>query len=84
MNDTLLTEIIAAFQSQNLRPIRRIFFLHDEGGDFTCPLVAVLLHRELVDRSDPDVAVDGGANAALEYDLGVAAAQHLQPRDPAI
>jgi hypothetical protein len=66
MNDTLLEEIKLAYQAQNLKPIRRLFFLHDEGGDFACPLVAIALHRGLVDRTDPDIAIDGGANAALE------------------
>jgi hypothetical protein len=66
MNDTLLKEIIAAFRHRKLQPIRRLFFLHDDTGDFACPLVAIALHRGLVDRTDPDIAIDGGANAALE------------------
>jgi hypothetical protein len=66
MNDTLLEEIKTAFRSRKLQPIRRLFFLNDESGDFACPLVAIALHRGLVDRTDPDIAIDGGANAALE------------------
>jgi hypothetical protein len=66
MNDALLEEIKLAYEAQNLKPIRRFFLLHDEQGDFACPFVALALHRGQVDRSDPDVAIDGGANAALE------------------
>lgn len=40
MNDTLLEEIKAAFRSRKLQPIRRLFFLADDSGDFACPLVA--------------------------------------------
>ena len=117
MNDTLLEEIKAAFRSRKLQPIRRLFFLNDESGDFACPLVALAIHRGQVDRSDPGIEIDGGANTALEwaaqtfgedfaiglldgfdgqeqakadpqylrgYDLGVAAAQQLSPRDPGL
>lgn len=66
MNDALLEEIKLAYQTQKLQPIRRFFFLHDKEGDFACPFVALALHRGLVDKADPDVAIDGGANAALE------------------
>jgi len=66
MNDALLEEIKLAYQTQNLKPIRRFFFLHDPEGDFACPLVALAIHRGQVDKSDPDVAIDGGANAGLE------------------
>lgn len=66
MNDALLEEIKLAYQTQKLQPIRRFFLLHDEQGDFACPLVAWALHLGQVDRSDPRVALDGGANAALE------------------
>lgn len=67
MNDALLDEFKAAFQSQNLKPIRRAFCLHEEGVDFACPLVALALHRGQVDRADPGIEIDGGANTALEW-----------------
>ncbi len=115
MNLLLLQEISLAYQTQNLRPIRRFFFLHDESGDFACPLVALAIYRGQVDRTDPGIGLDGGANTALEwvartfgedfaiglldgfdgqeqakddpdylrgYDLGVAAALQLNPREP--
>ena len=67
MNDALLEEIKLAYLKQKLQPIRRCFFLHDDDqADFACPLVALALHRGQVDRSDPDIAIDGGANAGLE------------------
>jgi hypothetical protein len=66
MNDTLLEEIILAFQAQKLQPIRRFFFLHDDSGDFACPLVALAAHRGLVSTSDPGIEHDGGTNSALE------------------
>lgn len=66
MDAELLEEIKLAYQAQKLQPIRRFFFLHDEEGDFACPLVALAIHRGQVDKADPDVAIDGGANVALE------------------
>jgi hypothetical protein len=66
VNDALLEEIKLAYETQKLQPIRHFFLLHDDQGDFACPLVALALHRGQVDRSDPGVALDGGANAALE------------------
>lgn len=65
MNEPLLLEIRLAFQTQNLVPIRKFFCLHEGGVDFACPLVALALHRGQVDRADPGIELDGGANAAL-------------------
>jgi hypothetical protein len=67
MNNPLLDEIRLAYMTQNLRPIRRFFCLHDENGDFACPLVALAIHRGVVDRSDPGIEIDGGANLALDW-----------------
>jgi hypothetical protein len=113
--DTLLQEIIDAFQAQKLQPIRRRFCVREGGVDFACPLVALAVYRGQVDSADPCIELDGGANPALEwaaqtfgeafavglldgfdgqqqakddpdylrgYDLGVAAALQLNPRDP--
>lgn len=66
MNDALLEEIKLAYLAQKLQPVRLLFFLHDGSGDLACPLVALAIHRGLVDRADPGVAIDGGANVALE------------------
>lgn len=66
MDAELLEEIKLAYQAHKLQPIRRFFFLKDDSGDFACPLVALAVHRGQVDRADPGVAIDGGANAALE------------------
>jgi hypothetical protein len=66
MNDTLIEEIKLAYQAQKLQPIRRRFLLHGDQGDFACPLVALILHRGLVDESNPGIEVDGGGNLALE------------------
>lgn len=117
MNDALLEEIITAFRSRKLQPIRRRFYVREGGVDFACALVALALQRGSVDRADPGIELDGGANTALEwtartfgedfaiglldgfdgqeqakadphylrgYNLGVAAAQQLSPRDPGL
>jgi hypothetical protein len=44
-NDTLLQEIILAFQAQKLQPIRRRFLVREGGVDFACPLVALAINR---------------------------------------
>ena len=117
MKAGLLAEIVLAYQTQNLKPIRRIFCLHENGVDHVCPLVALAVHRGVLDRADPSIEIDGGANLALSwasdswgfdlvvgildgwdgqeqsktnphyvegYELGVAAAQQLVPRDPGL
>jgi hypothetical protein len=66
MNDPLLQEIRLAYQTQNLVPIRRFFSLHEGGVDYVCPLVALAIHRGQVDRTEPEIEIDGGANTALE------------------
>ena len=66
-DDLLLAEIKLAYQSQGLRPIRRMFCLHEKGVDHVCPLVALAVHRGVVDRADPAIEIDGGANAALDW-----------------
>jgi hypothetical protein len=67
VNDALVQEIRLAYQSQKLQPIRRFFFLHDDSGDFACPLLALAVYRGQVDRADPRIELDGGANPALEW-----------------
>jgi hypothetical protein len=69
MSDTtkLLPEIRDAYEALGLRPIRRHFYIHDQGGDFACPLVALALHRGVTDRDDPDLARDDGFNLAVEW-----------------
>jgi hypothetical protein len=62
-----LTEIVAAYQAQDFKPIRRIFTLHAKGVDHVCPLVALAIHRGVVDRADPGIEIDGGANLALSW-----------------
>jgi hypothetical protein len=66
MTDPLLDEIKLAYESQKARPIRRMFTLHEKGVDYLCPLVVLAIHRGQVDRLDPGIAIDGGANAGLE------------------
>ena len=63
MKNDLLAEIVAAYQTQNLKPIRRMFCVHEKGVDHVCPLVALAIHRGVVDRADPAIEIDGGANA---------------------
>ena len=63
----LFDEIKSAYQTQNLFPIRRFFCLRDQDGDFACPLVALAVYRGVVDRSDPGIEIDGGANLALDW-----------------
>jgi hypothetical protein len=67
MNNALLAEIRLAYLTQNLRPIRRFFCVHDQDGDFACPLVALAIHHGFVERSDPGIEIDGGANVALDW-----------------
>jgi hypothetical protein len=69
MNDftTLLDEIKAAYQSQNLRPIRGQFFISDQSGDLACPLVAAAMQLGIVDKNDPDLTLDQAANPAFDW-----------------
>jgi hypothetical protein len=69
MNDftTLLDQIKAAYQSQKLRPIRGQFFIPDRGGDCACPLAALALHWGIVDKNDPDLALDQAAHPAFDW-----------------
>lgn len=67
MKNELLAEIVAAYQTQNFKPIRRMFCVHEKGVDHVCPLVALAIHRGVVDRADPSIEIDGGANAALDW-----------------
>lgn len=70
MNPTL-DEIVAAYQQQNLKPIRRMFCIHEMGVDHVCLLVALAVHRGVVDRADPGIEIDGGANSALDWAAGL-------------
>lgn len=67
MKHTLLEEIITAFRRRKLQPIRRRFLVREGGVEFACPLVALAIHRGQVNRADPGIELDGGANAALEW-----------------
>jgi len=67
MNDALLEEMKLAYQSQNLRPIRGFFSLHEKGVDYVCPFVALAIYRGQMKKSDPDIEIDGGANTALDW-----------------
>lgn len=67
MHESLLNEIKTAYQSLGLKPIQCLFFFRHDGTDYACPLVAVALARGQFNRSDPEIAIDGGANAALEW-----------------
>lgn len=67
MNRPLLEEITLAYQGQNLKPLRRVFCIHEKGVDHVCPLVALAVHRGVVDRGDAAIEIDGGANAALDW-----------------
>lgn len=71
MNRPLLEEITLAYQSQNLKPLRRMFCIHEKGVDYVCPLVALAVNRGVVDRADPSIEIDGGANAALDWAAGI-------------
>lgn len=68
--NALLQEIVLAFQTQKLQPIRRRFCLHEGGVTFACPLVALAIHRGMVGRTDPGIEIDGGANLALDWAAG--------------
>lgn len=67
MNNPLLAEIVAAYQTHNFKPLRRMFCFHEKGVDHVCPLVCLAVQRGVVDRADPSIEIDGGANAALEW-----------------
>lgn len=67
MRDELFAEIMAAYQRQDFKPIRRMFCIHEMGVDHVCPLVALAVHRGVVDRADPAIEIDGGANSALDW-----------------
>lgn len=67
MNDALLDEMKLAFRTLNLKPIRRCFFLHEDGVDYACPVVCLAIHRGVTEKSDPDLANDEAANIALEW-----------------
>ncbi len=61
---SLLQEIKAAYQAQQLRAIRGTFFTPK---DFACPIVALALHRGVVKRDDPDLSLDRAANPAFDW-----------------
>lgn len=67
MSQLQLDEIRTAYQALRLKPIQSLFFFRHDGTDYACPLVAVALARGQFDRNDPAIAIDGGANAALEW-----------------
>ena len=67
MKNVLLAEIVTAYQTQNFKPLRRMFCVHEKGVDHVCPLVCLAVHRGVVDRADPAIEIDGGANAALDW-----------------
>jgi hypothetical protein len=71
MNDaTLLDEIKAAYRTQHLVPVRNKFFFEADGVAYACPLVALAVHRGAVGRADPDLALHGAANPALDWAAG--------------
>jgi hypothetical protein len=63
----LLEEIKAAYKAHRLRPIRRCFFLRGKRYDSACPVVALAIHRGVVDRHDPAIAKDAADNPAVEW-----------------
>lgn len=65
MTDTsnLLREILAAYNAQQLRPIRGTFFR----DGFACPVVALALYQGVVSRDDPDLTLERAANPALDW-----------------
>jgi hypothetical protein len=67
---TLPDEIRAAYQAHRLVPARKRFFFEAGGVAYACPLVALAIHRGAVGRSDPDLALDGAANPALDWASG--------------
>ena len=67
MNNALLAEIKASFQTQNLLPLRRSFFLHEDDGDFACPLVALALRRGQLELADPGIEIAALDAAAQTY-----------------
>jgi hypothetical protein len=55
MNEqALLAEIKVAYKAQRLRPLRGFWFIHRKRYDLACPVVALALHRGVVNRDDPD------------------------------
>lgn len=49
---TLLGEIQAADKDHGLRPVREGFFTHGQVV-LACPLIALAIHRGVVNRADP-------------------------------
>jgi len=64
-SEELLDEIKAAFLS--CKPIRRLFWMQQEGVDFACVITALAIHRGVVSSNDPDLAEDAAANNCLEW-----------------
>jgi hypothetical protein len=72
VNQSLIDEIKLAYKVHRLRPIRGFFFIKRENADFSCPLVALAIHRGVVHRLAPGFefvggAVDAGAIVAVEW-----------------
>src|SRR5207248_3947039 len=63
----LLDEIRAAYKAHRLRPVRRVFYLPGKRYASACPLVALALHRGVVDPDDPAVTRDAADNPAVEW-----------------
>ena len=65
MNNSLLEEIQAAYDAHNIEPIRCIYF--HVGLGYACPLAALAIHRGIVNKSDPNLELDGDDNPALAW-----------------
>jgi len=67
MNEALIEEIKTAYEKLGIAPIRRCYYLHEEGGDSACPLVALALFHGVVEKDDPGIELDDGLNVCLEW-----------------
>ena len=61
MNTELLAEIKLAYKTHGLRPIRGFFFIRRGNNNFACPLVALAIHRGIMNGVEPGFEFEGGA-----------------------
>lgn len=58
----LMAEIKTAYASLAMRPIRDNYYVHDDEGDYGCPMTVLALSRGVVDRSNPEYLEKSGAS----------------------
>jgi hypothetical protein len=73
----LLAEIKLAYKTHRLRPIHGFFYIRRGDCTFACPLVALAIHRGIMDGVEPGFEFHGGALDAGSIEAIEWAAAHF-------